>query len=98
MKILKIINLVLLVLLSISAGVAKVMKVPEELQFFTDAGLGVNVLVFLGALQILGGVLLVLKKPGCRERSLWLLRCWRQPLSFSLMGISPLGCFRFCRC
>ena len=54
--------LVIVILLSLSAGAVKLMKMPHEVKFFHDAGLGVTLLVILGAVQLLGGILLVFAK------------------------------------
>ena len=62
MKTVKIIILVLLIALGISAGIAKVMLVPEELDFFTSVGLSETLLMVFGVIQILAGLLLILKK------------------------------------
>lgn len=57
MKIFRIVVLVVLIAMSLSAGAAKVMQMPQEVQFFEAAGLNVHLLMALGALQIIGGVL-----------------------------------------
>ncbi len=59
MKILTALILVVLVLLSVMAGVAKVMNMPQEIQFFEDAGLSLALLRPLGVIQILGGLLAI---------------------------------------
>ena len=51
---------VILVLMSLAAGAAKVMRVPDEVQFFSDAGLGLGVVVIFGIFQILGALMLAL--------------------------------------
>ena len=51
--------LIILVLMSLAAGAAKLLQVPQEAQFFADAGLGTGVMMALGALQILGAALSV---------------------------------------
>jgi len=56
---LKVTILVLLVLLGASAGVAKVMRMPQELTFFHALGLGESALVLFGVAQIVGSALLI---------------------------------------
>ncbi len=51
--------LIVLILMSLAAGAAKVMQVPQELEFFTGAGLSVFWLIALGVVQIVGGTLAV---------------------------------------
>ena len=55
MKLVQTIILVILILLSLAAGAAKLMQVPQEAQFFADAGLGIAAMISLGAFQIVGG-------------------------------------------
>ncbi|MFT4937328.1 MAG: hypothetical protein ACI88A_000342 [Paraglaciecola sp.] len=55
------INLAVLIMLCSAAGIAKVLQVPDEVIFFQDAGLSPNLLVLLGAFQLIAAVLLVLK-------------------------------------
>ena len=54
--------LVVLILLSLSAGVAKVMKVPNEVEFFQGAGLSLGLLLALGFVQLIGGALLAFRR------------------------------------
>ena len=56
MKIFRIIVLVVLIAMSLSAGAAKVMQMPQEVQFFEAAGFSVHLLLALGVIQIIGGV------------------------------------------
>jgi len=53
---------VLLIVLSFSAGTAKVLQVADDVKFFQDAGISINILVLLGLFQIVGGVLLIFQK------------------------------------
>ena len=53
-----------LVLLSLAAGVAKLMQTPAEMEFFASAGLGSVWLYPLGAVQVVGAALAVLRGPG----------------------------------
>jgi hypothetical protein len=62
MKIFQTVILVILVLMSLSAGAVKLLQMPQEVKFFEDAGLGVALLMALGAVQILGGVLAAVPK------------------------------------
>lgn len=45
--------------LSIAAGVPKIMQMPQELQFLSSIGLNGVLVSVVGAVQVLGGVLLV---------------------------------------
>lgn len=49
-------------LLSIAAGGAKVMRTPQEVEFFMQAGLGIVPLIILGIIQSVGGVIAFLPK------------------------------------
>ena len=51
--------LIMLVLMSLSAGGAKVANMPQEIQFFVDAGISPTWLLPLGAFQIIGGLLAI---------------------------------------
>ncbi len=62
MKIFQTVILVILVLMSLSAGAVKLLQMPQEVNFFASAGLGVALLMALGAIQILGGVLAAVPK------------------------------------
>ena len=53
------ITLILLILICLGAGAAKIMQEPTEVKYFMDAGLGLNVLLLLGGVQILAGILLM---------------------------------------
>lgn len=57
MKIVKIILIAVIALLSVAAGLAKVMKVPDEVAFLAGQGLSEMMILVFGAVQILGGVL-----------------------------------------
>lgn len=50
---------VLLGLLSIAAGVAKIALVPDEVEFLSQFGFTTVLTVFFGAVQALGGILLL---------------------------------------
>ncbi|MGI9222550.1 MAG: hypothetical protein ACR2QS_16100 [Woeseiaceae bacterium] len=60
---LKTLNWMLLALLGVAAGVAKMMQVPQEMAFFQgELGFGSNTIVAFGALQFIGGLMIVFKK------------------------------------
>ena len=62
MKIIYILIVVIIALLSISAGLAKVMQAPQEMEFLQSVGLSKIVIFIFGLVQIAGGVLLTPKK------------------------------------
>ena len=62
MKFAYIIVLVILTLLAISSGVAKVLLVQREVDFFGQYGFSNAVLIVFGTLQLIGGLLLPFKK------------------------------------
>lgn len=62
MKILLKVNLVALTLLSITSGIAKIMLLPRELEFFEGAGFSSTLIVIYGVTQLAGGILLILRK------------------------------------
>ena len=62
MKIANSIILVLLTLLSISAGVTKLMQVPQEVEFLNNAGLNNAAIILFGVLQVVAGILLIFTK------------------------------------
>ncbi len=62
MKVLRVINLVLIVLLSASSALAKIMLMPQEVEFFGQAGLSKPMLVAFGSLQMLAALLFVTTK------------------------------------
>lgn len=64
MRILFGIVLTLLILLALSSGVTKVILMQQDVDFFGKYGFTNPVLIAYGALQILGGVLLII--PKCR--------------------------------
>jgi uncharacterized membrane protein YphA (DoxX/SURF4 family) len=67
MKIFQIILLIVIALMSLGAGAAKIMKMPQEVQFFETAGLSPTLLIVLGIVQVIGGLLLIVpktRKPG----------------------------------
>ncbi|MDH3275383.1 MAG: hypothetical protein OEM64_01020 [Gammaproteobacteria bacterium] len=54
--------LLILILLGVAAGLAKIMKMPQELEFFRAVGLAELSLVLFGAAQVCGAVLLVFRR------------------------------------
>lgn len=61
----QIINKVILGILgvmSLAAGGAKIIRVPEEAQFFADAGLAPAVMIAFGVVQALAGILMLPQK------------------------------------
>lgn len=62
MKIIKIVILILLVGLGVSAGLAKIMLIPEEMVFFKAVGFSEIILVLFGIVQLIGSILLIPKK------------------------------------
>ena len=54
--------LFLLSILGFASGLAKVMLVQHEVEFLSDAGFGINMIVFYGMAQIAGAALLLLKR------------------------------------
>lgn len=59
MKILRIISLVLITVLGLASGIAKVMQMPDDKAFFLGAGLTIELLILLGAIQLLSAALLM---------------------------------------
>lgn len=55
------INLVLVTALSITAGLPKIGRIPQEVQFFADTGCGTSALVAFGILQLGGGAMLIFR-------------------------------------
>lgn len=52
----------LITLLSISAGIAKIMLPPQKVEFFRNTGLNESVIFVLGIVQIISGILLIIKQ------------------------------------
>jgi len=61
-KIVNILIIAIVVLLSIAAGLAKVMQVPQEMEFLQGFGLNSIAIIAFGLVQIAAGVLLVPQK------------------------------------
>lgn len=62
MKIVNILIVAIIALLSIAAGFAKVMQAPQEVEFLQGLGLSTGLIMVFGLIQIVGGVLLAVKK------------------------------------
>lgn len=62
MKIINIIFITLISLLSIAAGLAKIMQVPQEMEFLTGFGLTPIIILIFGVVQVLGGALIAIPK------------------------------------
>ncbi|MBE9548295.1 MAG: hypothetical protein IMF09_02725 [Proteobacteria bacterium] len=62
MKIINILIIAVIALLSISAGLAKVIQAPQEMEFLQSVGLSKILIIAFGIIQIAGGVLLATKK------------------------------------
>lgn len=71
MKYLYLLILAVLVLMSFAAGGAKVTHAEQEISFFQQAGVSSQLLLPIGALQILAGLLSLL--PRIRTIGLWLI-------------------------
>ena len=59
MKVLGIIIVYILAALSILAGGAKILRMPQELEFLQGFGLSTAVIVMFGVAQLVGGILLL---------------------------------------
>ena len=62
MKILRRINLIVLVFLAITSGIAKIILMPQEIEFFGGIGFSNSMLIIFGASQIIGGLMMTLSK------------------------------------
>lgn len=62
MKVFVNIVLVILLLLAVSSGAAKVLLMPQDVEFFGRYGFTSSILITFGALQLLGGSLLAPEK------------------------------------
>ena len=62
MKIVRVIILVIVALLSLAAGVAKIMKTPQETTFFDSLGIDLTFMLILGVLQVAGGIFIFVPK------------------------------------
>jgi hypothetical protein len=62
MKFASTIILLLLVFLAISSGIAKIVLMQQEVEFFGKHGFTAPVLIIFGASQLIGGVMLLIEK------------------------------------
>lgn len=62
MKILWKMNLVAVTLLGVAAAIPKIMRMPQEVQFFQSVGLGAIAVVAFGVLQLVGAGMLIPEK------------------------------------
>lgn len=62
MKIIRMIIIGILVLLAAASGLSKIMLMPQEVEFFGSYGFSNPILVAFGAVQLAGGVLMLLAK------------------------------------
>lgn len=58
-KILPFVLLGILVLLSLATGITKLIQMPEEMELFRHAGFSDAMTMIFGAIQVLGGILLI---------------------------------------
>ena len=59
---LTLVNLVLLTLLSATSGIAKIMLLPQEVEFFGSAGFTQTSLMLFGVAQLTGGIFLIFNR------------------------------------
>jgi hypothetical protein len=62
MKVLSNVVLTILVFLAVSSGVTKVMLLEQDVEFFSQYGFTNPLLIFFGAIQLIGGLLMVFNK------------------------------------
>ena len=62
MKVLNTIILVVVIGLAIGSGIAKIMLIPEDVAFFSSAGLSKTLIVLFGAIQLISVILVIVKK------------------------------------
>lgn len=62
MKVVSVIILGILIFLAVSSGITKVLLLPQDVEFFGKYGFSNPILIVFGLTQILGGVLMALKK------------------------------------
>jgi len=58
LKIINILIVAVIAILSVAAGLAKVMRSPQEIEFLQGLGLSIFVIMVFGLIQIIGGVLM----------------------------------------
>jgi hypothetical protein len=62
MKLITTIILVLLVLLAVSSGITKIALMQQDVDFFGKYGFSNPILIVFGTIQLIGGILLLLRK------------------------------------
>ena len=62
MKIILNVILAILVFLAVSSGATKIMLMEQDVRFFSNFGFTNPILIIFGATQLVGGILLILKK------------------------------------
>jgi hypothetical protein len=62
LKIVNILIVAVIAILSVAAGLAKVMRSPQEIEFLQGLGLSIFVIMVYGLIQIIGGVLMAPEK------------------------------------
>ena len=62
MKIIHYLILAILVFLAVSSGVTKIMLMPQDVEFFTKFGFTKPLLIVIGAVQLVGGALLLMPR------------------------------------
>lgn len=62
MKVVSMIILIVLFLLAVSSGITKIMLMQQEVDFFGQYGFSDPILMGFGLIQLVGGLLLVLKR------------------------------------
>ena len=93
MKIAIILIVALVALVSIAAGIAKVMQVPEEVEFLQSFDFSISMIVTFGVVQIIAGALL------CHSRTRFcgaIISCLAFTISAFLIFVSgniPFGLF-----
>lgn len=94
MKILKTINLVLLILLGFLSGIAKVVKLPQEMEFFHgEMGFAENTIVIFGLVQLAAGILLITSKSRLPGAVLLASTLIISSIVLFVAGKVPLGLF-----
>lgn len=93
MKNLNLINLILITLLSFASGIPKIMRMPQEVEFFGAAGLSNPLLVGFGALHVIGGLLLALPRTRKWGALLMAILFSASALMIFMSGNVPFGLF-----
>lgn len=83
----------LLVLLSLLAGVAKLFQAPQEVAFFSAAGLGLVPLMFNGIIQVVGSLLSILPKTRLPGLGLVVAGFMMSVLVIAMTGNMPFAAF-----